>query len=380
MTGDKIKILVVIPNLSIGGAERLTVYLLKRINRKKFDVALCLFEKKGELLKELPEDIEVYTVQKKSRWSFIRLIANLKNVVAGYEPDILYSRMWYATAVTTLSRKLYAYNVPVVATEEHNFKRDISAFDPFGMFKKYLLDWSYKKSDVIIVPSQGVKKDVAESYKLKSEKVKIIYNSVDLDLIHARTDSLRDSIPGCLFHDNSPVIVAFGRLVSRKGFSDLLNAFRLVRSQMSSHLVFIGDGEERLKLEKLALDLDLREDVKFLGFLENPFQCISTSDIFVLSSHWEGFGNVIIEAMACGVPVISTDCPFGPDEIITDGVNGLLVPVADVEAMAQAILRLLQDTSLRKDLAEAGRLRAEDFRVEKMVAACEKVFAEVLRE
>ena len=82
----------------------------------------------------------------------------------------------------------------------------------------------------------------------------------------------------------------------------------------------------------------------------------------------------------CGVPVISTDCPFGPDEIITDGVNGLLVPVADVEAMAQAILRLLQDTSLRKDLAEAGRLRAEDFRVEKMVAACEKVFAEVLRE
>ena len=101
------------------------------------------------------------------------------------------------------------------------------------------------------------------------------------------------------------------------------------------------------------------------------------SKIFVLSSYWEGFGNVIIEAMACGVPVISTRCPSGPDEIITDGENGLLVPVGDVDALAEAILKLLKDEPLRKRLAEAGRRRAEDFRVEKMVAEYERVFEEV---
>jgi Glycosyltransferase len=179
------------------------------------------------------------------------------------------------------------------------------------------------------------------------------------------------------FKDNIPVIIAFGRLIPRKGFVDLIKAFHLVCSQLPSRLVFIGEGDERQRLEELVAKLHLKESVLFLGYQENPFKFIGQSRIFVLSSHREGFANVIIEAMACGAPVISTRCPSGPDEIISDGENGLLVPVGDVDALAEAILKLLKDEPLRKRLAEAGRRRAEDFGVEKMVAEYERVFEEV---
>ncbi|GAH75207.1 unnamed protein product [marine sediment metagenome] len=139
-------------------------------------------------------------------------------------------------------------------------------------------------------------------------------------------------------------------------------------------LVILGEGDEEQALNKLAADLDISNDVAFLGFQNNPFSFIAHSNIFALSSHWEGFGNVIIEAMACSVPVISTNCPYGPNEIITDGVNGLLVPVGDTHAMAEAIAKLLKDEPLRERLAEEGKKRAEDFKVEKMVAEYEKVF------
>ena len=121
-------------------------------------------------------------------------------------------------------------------------------------------------------------------------------------------------------------------------------------------------------LENYTKELDISHNVVFLGFQSNPFKYLSRATVFVLSSLWEGFGNVIIEAMACGIPVISTRCPSGPDEIITNEVNGLLVPVGDMNALAKAILRLLEDESLRKRIAEAGRKRAEDFRV-KLICA-----------
>jgi glycosyltransferase involved in cell wall biosynthesis len=173
------------------------------------------------------------------------------------------------------------------------------------------------------------------------------------------------------------VVVAFGRLISRKGFDDLLKAFRIVRDKMKSRLIIIGDGEEHNNLQNLSYSLSLEDDVTLTGYLDNPYEILSSADVFVLSSRWEGFGNVIIEAMACGVPVISTDCPYGPNEIITHGVNGLLVPVGDVQAMAEAIVTLLRDRALRTSLAEAGRKRAQDFSVDKMVAEYEKVFERV---
>jgi glycosyltransferase involved in cell wall biosynthesis len=173
-----------------------------------------------------------------------------------------------------------------------------------------------------------------------------------------------------------PVIVACGRLTAQKNHPLLLNSMALVLKQTDARLLILGKGEKKDELEKLTQSLGIEKKVFFLGFKKNHHKYIARSSIFVLSSDWEGFSSVIMEAMACGVSVISTRCPSGPDEIITDGVNGLLVPVGDADAMAGAILRLLKDETLRKKLADAGRSRSEDFRVEKMVAGYEKVFGE----
>jgi glycosyltransferase involved in cell wall biosynthesis len=370
---NKIKLLVIIPSLVTGGAEILTVYLLRHLDRNKFEVALCLFEEKGDLRKRVPSDVKLFVLGKKNRWGFFRLPSKLNKLVSEYKPDIIYTRMWYATSVATVSRRLYSYRIPIVANEEHNHKRDILPFDLFGIVKKYFMDWSHKKADIVIVPSKGVKNDLLNSYKLREEKIKVIYNSVDLELIRESILVYGQASPE-LFTDDIPTIAAFGRLIKRKGFEDLLRAFRLVLDRVDARLILIGDGEERLNLQKLGNGLGINGSVRFLGYQENPFGIISSSDLFILSSRWEGFGNVIIEAMACGVPVISTDCPFGPNEIITDGVNGLLVPVGDVEAMADAILALLQDNALRSRLAEAGRKRAEEFSVDKMVTEYEIMF------
>lgn len=377
LRNNPLKILVVIPSLVMGGAERLTIYLLQKLNRNKFNPALCLFENKGPLLKELPEDIKLFDLKKKNRWSFLRLVNSFNKVVKEYNPDIIYTRLWYATLIATVAKSLCFRKIFIVASEDHNYKRDILPSDPFGLLKRPVINWAHKTADLVIVPSMGVKDDIGNSYGVNPEKIRVIYCSVDIDSIYKKIEVDEMFTQKDLFNDDIPVIVALGRLIARKGFSDLLKAFKLVRSSQASRLVFIGDGEDRAKLEKLTYKLQLNEDVKFLGYQQNPFSIISRSRIFVLSSHREGFGNVIIEAMACGTPVISTRCPHGPDEIITDGINGLLVPVGDVDAMADAILKLLKDEPLRRRLADGGGKRAEDFRVEKMVAEYEMVFEEV---
>ncbi len=179
----KIKILVVIPSLIMGGAERLTVNVLNNLNRNRFELALCLFENKGILLKKVPNDIRIFDLQKRSKWSFFRLIIRLNKVIREYKPDIVYSRMWYATSVVAFVRFLYKKRCKLIATEEHNHKRDILPSNPYGKVKRFLLDWSYRSADRVIVLSEGVKREITLSYGLEPDKIDVIYASVDITLI-----------------------------------------------------------------------------------------------------------------------------------------------------------------------------------------------------
>jgi glycosyltransferase involved in cell wall biosynthesis len=139
-------------------------------------------------------------------------------------------------------------------------------------------------------------------------------------------------------------------------------------------LVILGEGPLRAELEGLIASLGLVDDIALPGFQENPYDYMSQSTVFVLSSLFEGFGNVLVDALALGVPVISTRCPVGPEDIITDGVTGIFVPPADAQALAQAILRVLQDSELRRRLSANGPLRAADFAIERIVPQYEALF------
>lgn len=367
----KIKILFVISQMVIGGAEVLTLYLLQKLNKEKFEVHFAVFKSGGELSGYIPDYVKVYDLGKKTRWDYFKLCWKAARLISKLSPDIVYSRMWYATSVAGMAIMLNFKKVTFIANEEHNHKRDIPKWGMLGLLKGSFMTFFHKFPQKIIVPSNGVKLDICKSYGIMPDKVEVICNSVDISKVVAMS---RDNESAINVPRDKPIIAALGRLIKRKGFDLLIKAFAKVNKSIDCRLVIIGKGDEYNNLNRIAMEEGVHDKITFAGYQENPYNLMASSDIFVASSLWEGFCNVIIEAMACGVPVISTDCPFGPNEIITDGVNGLLVPVNDVEAMAGAILKLLKDKSLRDCLAKSGRERAEDFRVEKMIADYEKVF------
>jgi len=164
------------------------------------------------------------------------------------------------------------------------------------------------------------------------------------------------------------ILVTVGRLVDLKDHVTLINAFAKVREDIDVRLYIIGDGPNRKKLERLGQTLGLADDIRFLGWQRNPFALLKQADAFVLSSRFEGFGNVIVEAMACGLPVISTDCPSGPHEILEGGETGVLVPVGDVDALAQAITAMLSNRQKLAEYAQKSKSRVKDFDVSRVAS------------
>jgi len=378
--GDKmegrIKLLFVLPSLVTGGAEKVALNIAKFLKREKFLVKICLFEKKGELLGEVPKYIEVLNLKKRNRWSFPFLSFRIRKIMKYFQPDIIVSWLWYATSVVAIANMFQRRKPPFfIAYEPHNHKKDV-LYEPFTSLKSFLINYSHKMTDLVITVSHGAAKDISRSYNLRHNSVKVIYNPID---IHSIQRLAKEKVTLPFPKRGIPIIVTFGRLIKRKGFDYLIKAFHIVRKETPCKLLIIGEGEERTNLEQLVKGLKMEGDIIFLGYQSNPYKFLSSADVFVFSSLWEGFGNVIVEAMACGVPVIATRCPYGPDEIITHGENGLLVSVGDVKAIAEAILRLLREQTLRKRLSEAAKRRAYDFRVEEMVAEYERTFFEIVR-
>lgn len=161
--------------------------------------------------------------------------------------------------------------------------------------------------------------------------------------------------------DSIPNIITVGRLAYQKDHVTLLRAFALALRRVQARLVLVGQGPLHGELVTLAEELGISDKVLFAGWQENPFAWMANADLFVLSSRFEGFGNVVIEAMACGLPVVSTDCPSGPNEILANGDAGILVPVGDVHALADAICLVLENSELREQLADKSKRRAPEF-------------------
>jgi glycosyltransferase involved in cell wall biosynthesis len=167
--------------------------------------------------------------------------------------------------------------------------------------------------------------------------------------------------------EEQPVLLGVGRLVPQKDYTVLLRAFSRIRKSRPIRLIVLGEGTERRRLERYAQRLGVRDDVDFPGFVKNPFPFMRRCTVYVLSSRFEGLPGALIQAMACGAPVVSTDCPSGPSEIIDSGSNGFLVPVGDDEKLAASIENLLDNPALRRSFSEAGRKAAAEFEVSPMI-------------
>jgi glycosyltransferase involved in cell wall biosynthesis len=361
----KIRLLMFIGNLDIGGAEQQFMLLVNSLPRDFFDIGICVCEEgNGGLYSKIPSDTHYYSLKKKSRFSFISQIQRYHKVVKEFNPDLVYTRMGYVNLFAVLEKFIYRSKWPIIANEEHDHTQEIKNF--YSKVIILLQCWSYRHATKVIVPSNGVKRDISINYKLRANNIDVIYNAVYIAFVRDQSLVMIPFENENIF--NKPVISAFGRMIYRKGFDDLLKAFKIVSKKIDCNLILIGNGEELSNLEKLSETLGISKNVYFLGYQDNPYKFLARSTVFLFSSLWEGFGNVLIEAMACGLPIISTDCKHGPSEIIRNDIEGIIIPVRDYNSMAQKILDTLTETTILVKLRNGSLNRANDFCIEHMVS------------
>lgn len=366
----KRKVLFVIPSLGGGGAERIVVLLLEYMDMQKYEPVLVAFESIAKYKVQGCDNLKIIGLNKRSKISNITLPFTLAKVIRNEKPDVVLSFMNYANLVTSVA-KILSFTTSYIIQSDHNNLTELMRMGKYGIVRRVLTRFLYKMADNRICVSLGVEKDLCDNWGVNQSKCLTIHNPVDYQSIQ---QSLIEPVNEPWFNDNIPVVIACGRLSEQKNYPLLLNAFAKLISNVDARLIILGEGEGKAEILTLIEEYSLASRVKLQGFVSNPFSYIAKSTIFVLTSNSEGFGNVIVEAMACGTPVISTRCPSGPEEIIDHMVDGKLIPVGDVMECTAAMQALLTDEQLRQKFSENGRKKSKEFDITKVVKRYEAVF------
>lgn len=352
---DEHRIALFVPTLRGGGAERVMTNLAIAFCERGISVDLVLLRAEGPYLRELPANIRIVDLKSPR---LLTGLAALARYLRRERPRILLSAMKHANVTALLASILSRSQVRVV-TSDHDTPSVFFDQNPGikSAVLRALMKVLYPHAHNIVAVSKGVADDLGNLLNISADRIRVIPNPIVCDRILKLSNQ---SVPHpWLLNKSAPVVLAVGRLTPEKDFATLLHAFNKARNSRRLRLMILGEGELRASLEALVVKLGLAEDVVLPGFVDNPFAYMRHADIFVLSSRWEGFGNVLVEAMACGMPVISTDCPGGPAGILENGKWGRLVPVGDVGALALAMLDTLENPGT------SPAQRALDFSVEK---------------
>lgn len=346
-----------LPSLTGGGAERVAVNLLRGMSELDIPLDLVLINAEGPYLDLVPKQVRIVDL---AAGRILKAILPLSRYLRQNKPSALLSQMNDANVAALLAKELAGTKTRLVLVEQNTPSADKSE-SLTGMFVPPLMKWLYPRADAIVGVSRGVARDLEFLVGMTEGKVNTIYSAiVDNELIARAKAPLEHTWfqEGC-----PPVFLAVGRLSAQKDFSTLIKAFELVRRQRAVRLLILGEGKLRSELEAMVKTLGINENVSLPGFVKNPYAYMSRASAFVLSSLWEGLPTVLIEAMACGCPVISTDCPSGPTEILEEGIYGPLVPVGDAIALSEAMLRVL-DAPVNRDVLVQ---RAMDFSISQAV-------------
>ncbi|MCK0715825.1 glycosyltransferase [Chromohalobacter sarecensis] len=333
---DDKRIAVFLPSLAGGGAERVMVTLANGFATRGVPVDLVVVAAEGAYLADVSPHVRLVELgASRVLFSLPALVRYLRRE----RPYALLSALNHANIIALWARKLARSGTRLVVSERNTLSRDVSS----GRFKRglpWLMRLSYPSADAIVAVSSGVADDLAQTVRLPRERIDVVYNPINTKLAQLCETPLTHP---WLKSGQPPVIVAAGRLTVQKDFATLIEAFAEVRKTHAARLVILGEGELRSDLEARIDELGIGDDVALPGFVDNPYPWMRKASLFVLSSAWEGFCNVLAEAMACGTPVVSTNCPSGSAEILEDGKWGRLVPVGDVSALARAISETLND-------------------------------------
>lgn len=342
--GHPADVALIITSLSGGGAERVFLDLAGRMASMGLKVDLVLAEAEGAYISQIPKGVRLVDLAAPRRvQSVLKLAAYLRK----NKPRRLLSTLLFSNVAVHLAARLARYKGRIVLREANT----LSSYIPEASRKKrmtahILLRRAYENADAVVGVSDGVVQDLRFYLRLSTPNLVTIYNPMP------RVPDQPARHPHPFFQGDAPVLIAAGRLRRQKRFDILLDAFARVRRLRPAKLIIFGYGDDHDALHQRVAELGMDHDVDLPGFDERIFEAMSSADLFVMSSDFEGLPNVLIQALGCGLPVVSTDCPSGPREILSDGRYGALVEPGDAAALADAITTEL-DTPRIVDVNEA---------------------------
>jgi glycosyltransferase involved in cell wall biosynthesis len=322
-----------LPSVRAGGAQRVMVNLAQGIADRGLPVDVVLATAEGVFLDQLSPTVRLVDLRARR---LLGSLLPLTRYLRRERPRVLISSMSHANLIALWAARLARRATPVMVTEHTTVSQANAPGRRLAeRLGPYLVRTFYPGAAYVVAVSRGAADDLTRTTGIARDRIRVVYNPVITPRIMALARQAPDHpwlAPG-----QPPVILGVGRLSQAKDFPTLIRAFAKVRSRRAVHLIILGEGEARAGLEALVGELGLAEDVALPGFRENPMSYMAASALFVLSSAWEGLPTVLIEALAAGTRVVSTDCPSGPREILQGGLLGALVPVGDAAALAEAM-------------------------------------------
>ncbi len=357
----KKKILFVTYSIHGGGSEKRLQSILRGLNREKFEPHLCVLSPSGREADVIPPDVRLHRLPAPMRPASLFLTWHLFKLLKELRPDKIFSVLWSVNTIAAAAARLAG--IPAILNEATTPSESVKRYS-FPALRKRLISFFYRGAADIITVSDYAAADLVKNFAVPAAAITTVHNGI----MAAETEKASlEYNPGTTGH-----ILACGGLNWWKNYSLLIKA---LAGESGRELVILGTGplEGRLRDEAAKAGVKL----SLPGHKENPYPYFRQAAVFVLTSRYEGFPNVLLEAMACGTPVISVDCPGGIREIIEDGKTGLIVPQENPAALRQAITRLLDDPTLAKRLAEQARVKlATEFTFKKMLTAYERILGE----
>jgi glycosyltransferase involved in cell wall biosynthesis len=344
--------------LQLGGVGRNTLNLAEEFLARGVRVDFFLSERAGVYVPQIPGEARIFEGFGAVKKSVLRLARYLRNE----RPQMLISARPYINLAAIIAAGMARVETRIVITERVAPLTEIKYHDSIrARLIQHGCRLLYPRASHVVAVSDGVARELAQIIGPSRADIRVIYNPVVTErMIEKAKEPLADH---WLDASSAPVVLGIGRLTLQKDFPTLIRAFAMLRKHMAARLLILGEGEERAALEQLVRVLGLESDVHMPGYVVNPYSYLARSSAFVSSSGWEGLPTTLVEALALGTPVVSTDSPGGSREILVDGEFGELVPVGDAEAMAWAIKAVLEHPP------EPGRLKERARQFSATVAA-----------
>ena len=360
---DRVRVLCVIGSMGAGGSERQMIGLLSHLDRTRLEPLLYTIYAEGPLLAEVPDDVPVFSFGKqyeppRLNWPG-RLhgmqVRHLANTIRQQQIDLIYDRTYHAALVAGPAAQ--RTRVPQVSVVVNSPESDLQTAGRFVGVKRRMLRKIYARAARVLTVSTDLQQEVVDYYGLPTQQVTAMPNGLDLARIDRLAAEACEPLEPQRFH-----VVCIGRLQPQKGYPVLIDAVDdLVhhRGQNSLCVHLIGDGPDGDALRSLVAERRLTDHVRFVGRLSNPYPMLRQAQLFCLPSLFEGMPNVVLEAMACRTPVLSTDCPTGPREVLDEGRLGCLIPPGDAAALADGIESALCDDGPWADRVDPARQHIE---------------------